>query len=73
MAYTRVGFNESFQEWAKINKLTCGCSKPTPAHLPDEHVTACSMSAAFVHWKAMGSRLYAEMPKTTLTPDLSPS
>jgi len=62
MTYTKVGFNESFQEWARSNKLVCECPKPT--HLPDEHVTACPMAAAFAHWQESSRKLYAAMPKT---------
>ena len=62
MIYTKVGFNESFQEWAKSNKLVCECLK-TP-HVPDEHVDTCPLAAAYLHWQESSRKLYAAMPKT---------
>ena len=66
MTYTKVGFNESFQEWAKSNKLVCEC--PKLPYIPEEHVQACPMAVAYAHWKGTGQNFYASMPKTVQPP-----
>lgn len=64
--YTRVSFNESFQEWARANGLTCSCG--TGVSVFDGHRGNCSMSEAARHWQEAGHALYARFPKKVTAP-----
>jgi hypothetical protein len=64
--YTRISFNESFQEWARTNNVVCDCKHNHPFAF-EGHKGECPMVAAASHWKTAGSALYAAMPKKPVT------
>lgn len=66
MKYTRVSFNESFQDWAKANNVACNCGAKYP-HSFEGHKASCQVAEAASHWREAGSRLYASLPKPTPT------